>query len=259
MKKILFVDDSATIRKIAEMILVPPDYELFLASDQKQASFILSRETIHLILVDAGLLSEGPSAFMKSVLKESSIKIPLLLLFSQFHPLDNEPERMSSIHGVLKKPFETQALLEAVRSLLAGTFLINNSLLPSQKTQEYSKPFSEEDPALLPRTSAAAQGGIPHDTPSMPRLPFLGRAPLPAPVFAALTEMAKKGAAYGAIAELSVDTIAQIAWEVVPELAKLMLSQEIKRNSLNLPSNAKEAKNQAPKNKEDHPLKEESK
>ena len=70
--------------------------------------------------------------------------------------------------------------------------------------------------------SSSAQGaGIPSQVPQMPRPSLIPRAAVPAPVLAAA-----RGAEYEAVARLSAETIAQIAWEVVPELAEIILRGE---------------------------------
>ncbi len=75
--------------------------------------------------------------------------------------------------------------------------------------------------------SSSAQGaGIPSQVPQMPRPSLIPRAAVPAPVLAALEKIAARGAEYEAVARLSAETIAQIAWEVVPELAEIILRGE---------------------------------
>jgi CheY-like chemotaxis protein len=63
--------------------------------------------------------------------------------------------------------------------------------------------------------------------PQMPRPSLIPRAPVPAPVLAALERIAARGAEYDAIAKLSVEAIQQIVWEVVPELAEIIIRAEV--------------------------------
>jgi CheY-like chemotaxis protein len=75
--------------------------------------------------------------------------------------------------------------------------------------------------------SSSAQGaGIPSQVPQMPRPSLIPRAAVPAPVLTALEKIAARGAEYEAVARLSAETISQIAWEVVPELAEIILRGE---------------------------------
>ena len=75
----------------------------------------------------------------------------------------------------------------------------------------------------------AAGAGIPSQVPQMPRPSLIPRAPVPAPVLSALERIAARGAEYEAIAKLSIETIQQVAWEVVPELAELLIKAETER------------------------------
>ena len=69
----------------------------------------------------------------------------------------------------------------------------------------------------------------PGQMPQMPRPSLIPRAPVPATVLAALERIAAKGPEYEAIAKLSVEAIQQIAWEVIPELAEVILKAEAER------------------------------
>ena len=77
--------------------------------------------------------------------------------------------------------------------------------------------------------TAAATAGIPSQVPQMPRPSLIPRAPIPATVLTALERIAARGAEYEAIAKLSIETIQQVAWEVVPELAEILLRGEVER------------------------------
>lgn len=82
-------------------------------------------------------------------------------------------------------------------------------------------------PEPIRTASSSAQGaGIPNQVPQMPRPSLIPRAAVPATVVAALEKIAARGAEYEAVARLSAETIAQIAWEVVPELAEIILRGE---------------------------------
>ncbi len=83
--------------------------------------------------------------------------------------------------------------------------------------------------AAAPPPGAIGAAGIPLNAPSMPRPPLIPRAPVPATVLAALERIAARGAEYEAIAKLSLETIEQIAWEVIPELAEAMIRSELDR------------------------------
>jgi CheY-like chemotaxis protein len=87
---------------------------------------------------------------------------------------------------------------------------------PTQATTQAS-----QDGASAPRME--------QQMPQMPRPSLIPRAPVPAPVLAALERIASRGPEYEAIAKLSVEAIQQIVWEVVPELAEVMIRAEVER------------------------------
>jgi len=80
-----------------------------------------------------------------------------------------------------------------------------------------------------PVRTSASPAGIPSQVPQMPRPSLIPRAPVPAPVLAALERIAARGAEYEAIAKLSAEAIQQIVWEIVPELAEVIIRAEVDR------------------------------
>lgn len=80
-----------------------------------------------------------------------------------------------------------------------------------------------------PVRTSASPAGIPSQVPLMPRPSLIPRAPVPAPVLAALERIAARGAEYDAIAKLSAEAIQQIVWEIVPELAEVIIRAEVDR------------------------------
>lgn len=80
-----------------------------------------------------------------------------------------------------------------------------------------------------PVRTSASPAGIPSQVPQMPRPSLIPRAPVPAPVLAALERIAARGAEYDAIAKLSAEAIQQIVWEIVPELAEVIIRAEVDR------------------------------
>lgn len=90
-------------------------------------------------------------------------------------------------------------------------------------------PVTEGSRMPEPVRTSASPAGIPSQVPQMPRPSLIPRAPVPAPVLAALERIAARGAEYEAIAKLSADAIQQIVWEIVPELAEVIIRAEVDR------------------------------
>jgi CheY-like chemotaxis protein len=104
----------------------------------------------------------------------------------------------------------------------------NPSVAPAR-----SEAGSNEGARMPEPTRAAPSGGqsvgIPNQVPQMPRPSLIPRAAVPAPVLAVLEKIASRGAEYEAVARLSAEAISQIAWEVVPELAEIILRSEAEK------------------------------
>lgn len=90
-------------------------------------------------------------------------------------------------------------------------------------------PATEGSRMPEPVRTSASPAGIPSQVPQMPRPSLIPRAPVPAPVLAALERIAARGAEYDAIAKLSAEAIQQIVWEIVPELAEVIIRSEVDR------------------------------
>lgn len=102
---------------------------------------------------------------------------------------------------------------------------------PAITTSAPASPASSEgarmpEPRASTPASQAGSSAIPAQVPQMPRPSLIPRAPVPAPVLAALEKIAARGAEFEAIARMSAETIQQVAWEVVPELAEAILRAE---------------------------------
>lgn len=104
---------------------------------------------------------------------------------------------------------------------------------PATAVSASARPEPQQEGSRMPEPvrPSAAGAGIPSQVPQMPRPSLIPRAPVPAPVLSALERIAARGAEYEAIAKLSIETIQQVAWEVVPELAEMILRAETDRTA----------------------------
>lgn len=95
--------------------------------------------------------------------------------------------------------------------------------------QGFGTPAPDLASAPQPARAATSASQMEQQMPQMPRPSLIPRAPVPATVLAALERIAARGPEYEAIAKLSADVIQQIVWEVVPELAEVMIRAEVER------------------------------
>ena len=116
---ILFVDDEAAIRQLAQTVLTQYGYRVLLAKDGVEAMERFRREADQIQLVVLDLTTPGRSG--EAVLKELRALAPhLKILITSGHPsggLEKGSADASTIASILK-PYRCDALAQAVRELL---------------------------------------------------------------------------------------------------------------------------------------------
>ena len=137
------------------------------------------------------------------------------------------PPAPTPVSVKIKEPAASQPLVPAAIPAPAAPVV---SARPESQHEGSRMPEPVRPSAIGAASPVGTAGaGIPSQVPQMPRPSLIPRAPVPAPVLSALERIAARGAEYEAIAKLSIETIQQVAWEVVPELAELLLRAETER------------------------------
>jgi CheY-like chemotaxis protein len=163
-RRILLADDSVTIQKVIELTFLDEDYEVKAVSNGDEAIAALPQVNPDFVIADVHMPgANGYEVCRRS--KELRPDIPVLLLVGTFEPFDEGQSRAVGADSFLKKPFDSQELLQRVEELLAS-----RSAAPSA--------------AAAP--PAAAPGGDLLAMPSLSELPPLdlepSHEPSPAPV-----------------------------------------------------------------------------
>ena len=117
--KLLLADDSITIRKVVGIIFANEDYSLSVV-DNGIAALETAREIIPDIIL-ADVLMPGKTGYevCVEIRRDPALShLPLLLLTGAFEPFDEEKARLSGADDFISKPFESQQLIEKVRSLI---------------------------------------------------------------------------------------------------------------------------------------------
>ncbi len=119
-KKILLADDSVTIQKVISITFSSEDYELTVVGDGDAAINTAKEEHPDLVLADVAMPGKNGYEVSEALKKDpATANIPVMLLAGTFEPLDkHEAERVKADESIVK-PFESQELLDKVRSLLA--------------------------------------------------------------------------------------------------------------------------------------------
>ncbi|MGD0839199.1 MAG: response regulator, partial [Polyangia bacterium] len=120
-KRILVADDSLTIQRAVAMVMDGFGYSLSFARSVDEAMMVAKRDgRPDLVLADVALGS-GSGYDLCAELKANADwrDVPVFMLASTQSPYDESRGRQAGADGHMAKPFESQALLDAVASALA--------------------------------------------------------------------------------------------------------------------------------------------
>ena len=160
---ILVVDDSLSVRKVAERMLKEAGLEVALAANGEEALAWLSANTPNLVIADVIMPDKSGFEVCAFVRDQASLANTPVLLISGF--VDDEVTRQAEAcraDGVIKKPFQGASLRERVLDLLSA-----------RKEQE--APAAAPAPELVLEMPALA----PEPELTLPSAPPI---PVPAPV-----------------------------------------------------------------------------
>jgi len=261
---LLAVDDSNTMRKVLEITFSGDDYQTVTAASAAEAMNKLASDRPQLALIDAGLDGDGYSLCQQ--IKSAAPGIAVILLTSKHQPYDRTRGAQVGADDFMDKPFDTQQLLDRVKSLSAGrpqvasrpvapmatsTTAASVGARPRAQTLSYGTPTAgtpgaaSPPDAARPRTPTLTTGTPPSALEQRPASPITTQGLAPAAqdaVFAAAANgagspgLAGKLASLGltsdqvhAVLALSREIVEQAVWEVVPTLAETMIREELDR------------------------------
>jgi CheY-like chemotaxis protein len=246
-RTILLADDSVTIQKVVELTFLDEDFRVVTVGDGAEAIARLAGERPELVIADVHMPGADGYQVAEAVGRELP-GTPVLLLVGTFEVFDTDRAEAAGAAGFLKKPFDSQELLKRAKDLLV-------SGAPAPRATPAPAP-AEEAPAWdvaspeLPELGALPEFGVEEPVfepvPEEPVHEELAPAPPPfveppraaAPV---ATPTAAAGGSNGALSDADVDRIARrivelvgdravrdVAWEVVPDLAEVLLKARIR-------------------------------
>jgi len=118
-RRILLADDSVTIQKVIELTFMDEDYEVRAVSNGDDAVRLLPEMEPELVIADVHMPgANGYEVCRRS--KELRPDVPVLLLVGTFEPFDEAQARAAGADSHLKKPFDSQELLQRVEELIAA-------------------------------------------------------------------------------------------------------------------------------------------
>lgn len=121
MKKILIVDDSATIRSLIGLVLKKRDYSILEANDGLDAIEKLSENEVDLIIVDLNMPNMDGLEFVRTIRANYyTMDTPVIMLTTTKDENIRKEAIRAGVNLFLNKPCDPELLLFKVESLIKG-------------------------------------------------------------------------------------------------------------------------------------------
>jgi two-component system, chemotaxis family, chemotaxis protein CheY len=118
-KRILVVDDSASVRNVARIALSGAGYDIVEAANGEEGLQKLSGDRIHLIVSDVNMPVMDGITFLKQIKANASYKFtPVIMLTTEAGQDKKDQGRAAGAKAWITKPFQPNALIEAVSKLV---------------------------------------------------------------------------------------------------------------------------------------------
>lgn len=118
-KRILSVDDSASIRQMVTFTLKNEGYEVLEASDGKDALSKLNGGTVNMVITDLHMPNMDGIELIRALRSNPAFKFtPVVMLTTESHQDKKDLGRQAGATGWIVKPFKPEQLVSVVRKLL---------------------------------------------------------------------------------------------------------------------------------------------
>ncbi len=118
-KKILSVDDSASVRQMVTFALETAGYETVQAEDGREALALLKTTTVDMIVTDLNMPNLNGIDLIKQVRALPNFKfVPIVLLTTESEDSKKAEGKAAGATGWIVKPFKQDQLLAVVKKLL---------------------------------------------------------------------------------------------------------------------------------------------
>ncbi|MGE4357308.1 MAG: response regulator [Candidatus Omnitrophota bacterium] len=118
-KKILVVDDEEDIREVVKSRLISQGYDVLTAENGLMALSLARREKPDLIILDIMMPNMDGYTTLKELRKDREIgQTPVIMLSVKERDKMEDIFYFQNISGYIEKPFESEELIEKVKSIL---------------------------------------------------------------------------------------------------------------------------------------------
>ncbi len=113
--EILVVDDEPMVRELTREMLIQRGAAVYIAASGKEALEILHKGPVDIVLTDIGM--PGMSGWdLASEIRRQGLEVTLLFMSGYLDVEGDERLREYGVSGVLKKPFQTEQLIELIKN-----------------------------------------------------------------------------------------------------------------------------------------------
>ena len=118
-KRIMAVDDSASVRQMVSFTLRQAGYEVVEAVDGKDALSKLDGSQVHMVITDLNMPNLDGIGLIKGVRSHTSYRfIPVIMLTTESQESKKLEGRQAGATGWIVKPFKPEQLVSVVKKVL---------------------------------------------------------------------------------------------------------------------------------------------
>lgn len=115
-KRVMTVDDSATVRQILQMTLKDAGYDVVEAVDGADALEKLSGESVDMLVTDLNMPNVDGIGLIQQVRQKPGNRfMPIIMLTTESQPEKKSAGKTAGASGWITKPFQPEQLLAVVR------------------------------------------------------------------------------------------------------------------------------------------------
>ncbi len=122
-KRILIVDDSATVRQVLASTLRKAEYEVDEAVDGQEAMTYLEKEenrSINMLITDLNMPNIDGIDLIRQVRRSSGFRfVPIIMLTTESQENKKQAGKAAGASGWVTKPFKPEQLLAVVNMVMA--------------------------------------------------------------------------------------------------------------------------------------------
>src|SRR3990167_3457393 len=146
MPKVLLIDDSKTIQKVARLILQGTDFSLLTADTRQKGEELALKEKPHIALIDLTLGESDGLGLIKSFkARPETAGIKVALLYSHYKKIKDDVLLQAGADGKLAKPFNSEEFLALLRELRTSKNVGDPQLVVPMPPDPFKSLFDEEE------------------------------------------------------------------------------------------------------------------